>query len=152
MVSPRGTIHDEKLAEWAKAIGQCIQSGKPVSQWCKENGVRSSKYYYWQNRVYGTMESLGMALGPSVPIAIGDSAAAIPSVTGAMAGLVRVDLRKPSAAIADGEGASPTNVPSVPVPAMGVSIGAARCEIYNGADASTIDRALAALAKACLAT
>lgn len=40
-------IHEEKLKEWKFRIQDREASGKSVSQWCRENHVKTSTYYKW---------------------------------------------------------------------------------------------------------
>ncbi len=36
---------------WRKILLECYASGLSKKQWCKENGIRSRKLYYWQKIV-----------------------------------------------------------------------------------------------------
>lgn len=40
-----------QLQEWVTQVRTCKQSGLPVRQWCKENGVAVKSYYYHLKRV-----------------------------------------------------------------------------------------------------
>jgi len=153
MYNAKGPTHEEKFAEWTKLIGQCIQSGKPIAQWCKENGICSERYHYWLKRVNCTIESLkdvSIAIETSDIMPVGDSAVAVSAATDAIPGLVQVNLRKPAAmsVLDDAEGIY-TIAGSGSAPAMSIHIGAAYCNIYNGADNDTIECALRALTKTC---
>jgi len=147
MNNPKGSTHDEKFAEWTRLIGQCAQSGKPIAQWCKENGIRSGRYHYWLKRVCCTIESLkgvSIDIESSGIMPVGDSAVAASAASDAIPGLVQVNLRKP----ADAEGIYTIAGPR-PALAMSIHIGAGYCNIYNGANSDTIKCALRALAKTC---
>jgi hypothetical protein len=143
---------EEMYIEWIKLIGQCVQSGKSITEWCKEHGVRESRYHYWLKRVHKTLRTLKdicAAIESSGILPIGENAETIPSSTGSISGLMRVNLRSPVSSApmcVDADGILPG---AGSVPAMSVCIGAARCEVYNGADTGTIERAFAVLAKIC---
>ena len=40
-------IHEEKLKDWTGKIQERETSGKSVSQWCRENHVKTATYYKW---------------------------------------------------------------------------------------------------------
>jgi len=152
MYNPKCSTHDEKFAEWTKLIGQCIQSGEPIAQWCKENGVSNSRFHYWQKRVYSTIESLksaSMAMEASGILPVGDSAVEVPAATGSMPGLVQVNLRRSAATNLAGDNTEGACAATGPTLVMSVRIGEACCDIYNGADSGAIERTLAALTKIC---
>lgn len=43
----RSLEHQANVKEWRELIAECRNSGKTVKDWCEENSVRPSKYYYW---------------------------------------------------------------------------------------------------------
>ena len=43
----RSLEHQVNVKEWRELIAECRNSGKTVKDWCEENSVRPSKYYYW---------------------------------------------------------------------------------------------------------
>ena len=146
-----GSKHDEKFAEWAKLIGQCMQSGKPIAHWCKENGVSNERYRYWLKRLHCTIESLknvSIVIEESGILPIGDNAVAVSAATDSMPEIVQVDLRKPSAMLV-GDATEGIRMVAESTPTMSIHIGEARCDIYHGADSDTIERALLTLAKIC---
>jgi hypothetical protein len=146
MTDMKGMCHEDKFAEWTKVIYQCIQSGKTVGEWCKENGVRQSSYYYWLQRAQKTIVALRnvcLAVGPSGVFPIGEEAEAISPATDGMPGLVRVSMQGQAAATWGGTGAQ-----AAAVPVISIRVGTAVCEIHSGADAGAIECALRALAGA----
>ena len=44
--------HDAVVSEWKEIITACRESGLPVSQWCRSNNVKESRYYYWPRLMY----------------------------------------------------------------------------------------------------
>lgn len=34
--------------EWRNLIIECLQSGLPKKDWCKDRGISTRKFYYWQ--------------------------------------------------------------------------------------------------------
>jgi hypothetical protein len=146
MADMTGMRHEEKFAAWTKLISQCIQSGKPVKAWCRENGVDYGRYRYWLKLAQMTIASLRdvcMEIGPSGLFPIGEEAEAIAPATDGLPGLVRVSMQGRATATWGGIGAQ-----AAAAPAMSIRVGTSVCEIYNGADAGTIESALRALAGA----
>ncbi|HAE16422.1 MAG TPA: hypothetical protein DCG51_07715 [Erysipelotrichaceae bacterium] len=41
----------QKLEEWKVIIDSAGSSGKPVQEWCKENGVNARKFYHWRKKL-----------------------------------------------------------------------------------------------------
>jgi hypothetical protein len=42
----RSVNHQAKMIEWKELITECRRSGKSVSEWCEENSIKPSQYYY----------------------------------------------------------------------------------------------------------
>lgn len=40
--------HRAKLQEWSEKIAECRGSGKNVKEWCREQGINTKTYYYWE--------------------------------------------------------------------------------------------------------
>ncbi|WP_128425181.1 IS66 family insertion sequence element accessory protein TnpA [Gudongella oleilytica] len=55
----RSLNHQASLREWRELISECRNSGKSVRNWCEENSVSPSKYYYWLRAIRN--ESLVLA-------------------------------------------------------------------------------------------
>jgi len=55
----RSLNHQASLREWRELISECRNSGKSVRDWCEENSILPSKYYYWLRAVRN--ESLVLA-------------------------------------------------------------------------------------------
>ena len=43
----RDVNHQVRVNEWRQIITECRRSGQTVRDWCKENSIKSSQYYYW---------------------------------------------------------------------------------------------------------
>ncbi len=43
----RSINHQAKIIEWKELVTECRRSGKSVSEWCEENTIKPSQYYYW---------------------------------------------------------------------------------------------------------
>jgi transposase-like protein len=43
----RSVNHQASVIEWRELIAECRRSGKSVKDWCAENSIMASKYYYW---------------------------------------------------------------------------------------------------------
>ncbi|MBU5426222.1 hypothetical protein KQI41_18005 [Tissierella pigra] len=42
------TKHEILRSQWIEIIKKHSQSGRSISQWCGENDISKSKFYYWQ--------------------------------------------------------------------------------------------------------
>ena len=42
----------EKQLEWKGLIEQQRQSGLSVKKWCRQNQIRFSAFYYWQDKLF----------------------------------------------------------------------------------------------------
>ncbi len=62
---------DIQLRNWAEMIKERNNSGKSVTQWCKESGINVKTYYYYLSKVREAM-SEGYDENPIVPIGIGE--------------------------------------------------------------------------------
>ena len=40
-----------RMNEWIKIIRECRGSGQNVTTWCKNNDIRTNRYYYWLRKV-----------------------------------------------------------------------------------------------------
>ena len=43
----RDVNHQVRVNQWRQVISECRKSGKSIRDWCKENSIKSSQYYYW---------------------------------------------------------------------------------------------------------
>lgn len=44
--------HNSKLAQWSRLVEDCRSSSLSVTEWCRENGISVSSYYYRQKQVF----------------------------------------------------------------------------------------------------
>ena len=42
----------QSLKEWALKIKECRSSGLTVRQWCRNEGIRTQRFYYWQKKLF----------------------------------------------------------------------------------------------------
>jgi len=122
-----------KLAEWTRLIQQRSESGKTVKAWCEEHGICRRQYNYWLKRVReAAVKDAAMGNADTTFVLAANAAASMPIAPSSVKEFARIDLARPAL-----------------TPAMSVRIGAAECEIYNGADTNVIDSAILALVKIC---
>ncbi len=43
----RNVNHQVRVNEWRQIISDCRRSGQTIRDWCKENTIKPSQYYYW---------------------------------------------------------------------------------------------------------
>ena len=42
----------KNLEEWSVKVKECRTSGLTVREWCKSQGIRTQKFYYWQKKLF----------------------------------------------------------------------------------------------------
>ena len=112
--------HDAVVSEWKEIITACRESGLPVSQWCRSNNVRESRYYYWLRVIRSEALALRVASNNSKPVFAELTAPAISSVQSAEPGVCAV-----------------------------IRLNDISVEIFNGANQSTISAIVATLKAQC---
>jgi transposase-like protein len=109
-----------RLRQLAEIVKECQSSGKPVKAWCQEQGIKRQTYYSWQKAVREAVcEQLQSDCG--FPVAPTEPVFA------------EISRRE-----------SPLSM----APAVTVRIGEAACDIYNGADAKTVEGTLLTVMRA----
>jgi len=111
-----------RLDDWANMVSQCRNSGMTVSAWCKEHGVSIKTYYYRLKRLCEAIPE--QAKPDNLPLPSGEAEPLFAEVTPA-------ERTKRSSAV------------------INIRLGNTQVEIYNGADAVTIETALRALSRIC---
>ena len=48
----------QRLVEWSRRVEACRSSGLPVGQWCRENRIAVSTYFFWQRKVFQALKEL----------------------------------------------------------------------------------------------
>lgn len=69
-MTTRDVKHAVKLQEWGQMVKLCQESGLPINEWCEQNSIKPSSYYYRLSQVRKT--------ATSIPAACGASATALP--------------------------------------------------------------------------
>jgi hypothetical protein len=134
-VNVKETKRQVKLQQWVLQVRACQQSGLPVRQWCKENGVAVKSYYYHLKRVREELLDVMQAKSTiQMPVSEGSI---IPA---------RLDM-----AVRSGDGV-PTNTKApmfaaFPMPqgrgaAVTVWLGGCSVDIQNGADGAVVEQVL----------
>ena len=57
-----------RLVEWSRRVEACRNSGLSVGQWCQENGIAVSTYFFWQRKVFQALKEVQEANFAEVPI------------------------------------------------------------------------------------
>lgn len=115
--------HKVRCEQWTKLIEECLASGMNKTAWCREHGISSKTFFYWQRRLreeayISTIESSSL---PTVP------SAGIPSESS----IDFVEVRLPDPA----DGASDAFRPDVIIRKDSFSV-----EISNTASAELLNR------------
>lgn len=57
-----------RLVEWSRRVEGCRNSGLSVGQWCRENGIAVSTYFFWQKKVFQALKEVQEVTFAEVPI------------------------------------------------------------------------------------
>lgn len=65
--------HKVRCEQWTKLIEECLASGMNKTAWCREHGISSKTFFYWQRRLreeayISTIESSSLPTVPSASI------------------------------------------------------------------------------------
>jgi len=116
-----------KLAEWRKLIAAQVESGKPIDDWCHEQGLSRRMYFYWQRKI--REEAIrNMPLNDTAITQSSEAGGSKPLYTPGSPAFARVEIKGPSAVLA-----------------ISVRIGTIECEIYNGAETKIVESVLLTL-------
>lgn len=58
----------QRLVEWSRHVEACRNSGLPVGQWCRENGIAVSTYFSWQRKVFQALKEVQEVTFAEVPV------------------------------------------------------------------------------------
>lgn len=111
--------HNSKIAQWSRLVEDCRNSSLSVTQWCRENGISVSSYYYRQKQVFNAIAESQKICFKEVTVTPADPIATATSVT-----------QQPSSAVAL------------------VQYSNANIEVYPNADSKTL-RAIFEALKSC---
>ena len=57
-----------RVVEWSRRVEACRNSGLSVGQWCRENGIAVSTYFFWQRKVFQALKEVQEVTFAEVPI------------------------------------------------------------------------------------
>lgn len=46
---------NQRMEKWAQRISECRSSGLTVRHWCEQHEINEKTYYYWQRRIWESM-------------------------------------------------------------------------------------------------
>ena len=46
---------NQRMAEWAQRVSECRSSDLTVRKWCEQHEISEKTYYYWQHRIWESM-------------------------------------------------------------------------------------------------
>lgn len=116
-LNTREVTSQYRFNQWTEIVRQCRSSGQTVAEWCAENNIKPTSYYYWLRRIrQAACEALPSLDGNNqiVPLNISDPFEASSSDHGAQSGIV-------------------------------MRVGTVTLEIHNGASSALIENTLKAL-------
>jgi len=54
-------LRRQREAEWAEIISRQQSSGLSISRYCREQGIRESRFYWWRKRLEGSRDKIETA-------------------------------------------------------------------------------------------
>lgn len=54
MINTREIAKEYRLTHWSKLMQERIQSGQSIRSYCRQNGICTNTYFYWQRRLRTT--------------------------------------------------------------------------------------------------
>jgi P2-related tail formation protein len=79
---------NQRMEEWAQRVSDCRSSGLTVRNWCEQHGINEKTYYYWQRRIWETMNESRSSRFVRIPVetaSVGQNTAARIRINGAEA-------------------------------------------------------------------
>jgi transposase-like protein len=118
----RKVTQDFRFEEWKRQVEECQSSGKSVSAWCEENGLKPKTYYYRLNKVRDRVcRELSEVKSQEIKTSSNPSFAEV--------SIKRTVSRNG--------------------PAITLRLGSAEVDIHNGAEAAVIENTLQILRELC---
>jgi P2-related tail formation protein len=59
---------NQRMEEWAQRVSDCRSSGLTVRNWCEQHGINEKTYYYWQRRIWETMNESRSSRFVQIPV------------------------------------------------------------------------------------
>ena len=59
---------DKRMTEWAQRVSECRGSGLTVRNWCGQHGIKEKTYYYWQRRIWESMNESRSSRFVQIPV------------------------------------------------------------------------------------
>lgn len=115
-----------RMNEWIKIIRECHSSGQTVKSWCLENGIKTSRYYYWLRKIRAAACEVLPSKNPQEQI--------VPVDTSKLSGIISTDT-------ADAAYVSPETHQADII----IRFGSAVLEIHNSASESLIQNIIKVL-------
>lgn len=59
---------DQRMAEWVQHVSECRSSGLTVWEWCKQHEIKGKTYYYWQHRIWDSINESRSSQFVQIPV------------------------------------------------------------------------------------
>lgn len=60
----------QALEEWSFKIKECRNSGLTVLDWCKSQGIKPQRFYYWQKKIFTLLSPQQTAEFAELPLPV----------------------------------------------------------------------------------
>ena len=58
----------QRMEEWAQRVSECRSSGLTVRKWCEQHEINEKTYYYWQRRIWESMNESRSSRFVQIPV------------------------------------------------------------------------------------
>jgi len=79
---------NRRMEEWSQRVTECRSSGLTVRNWCEQHGINEKTYYYWQRRIWDSMNKSRSSRFVQIPaeaVSVGQNTAVRIRINGAEA-------------------------------------------------------------------
>lgn len=59
---------NQRMAEWTQRVSECRSSGLTVRNWCEQHEINEKTYYYWQRRMWESMNESRSSQFVQIPV------------------------------------------------------------------------------------
>ena len=59
---------DQRMEKWAQRVSECRSSGLTVRNWCEQHRINEKTYYYWQRRIWESMNESRSSRFVQIPV------------------------------------------------------------------------------------
>jgi hypothetical protein len=58
----------QRMEKWTQRVSECRSSGLTVRKWCEQHEINEKTYYYWQRRIWESMNESRSSRFVQIPV------------------------------------------------------------------------------------